>query len=223
MIKMPSFSRRKTYSLHNDKNTGEAAGGSAVVTPPVSATTAVRTNKTAKAINRFKQQNIRKSGRFKKTRFKAPNTKRDHEEPSLIASDNMVLHDMAPSTPMPSESELNMLFAQMVDELGLNKEIMWRLTPEKKWQLYLSKNMENKANMDNNHVIQPQFYIEETIHLLDLIQNMSLVEADIQNNLKIANDLKTALRSQPLRLASQPIVFDNVIICNSVLYYNSFI
>jgi hypothetical protein len=32
----------------------------------------------------------------------------------LIASDNMVLHDMAPSTPMPSESELNMLFAQMV-------------------------------------------------------------------------------------------------------------
>jgi hypothetical protein len=77
--------------------------------------------------------------------------------------------------------------------------------------------------MDNNHVIQPQFYIEETIHLLDLIQNMSLVEADIQNNLKIANDLKTALRSQPLRLASQPIVFDNVIICNSVLYYNSFI
>jgi hypothetical protein len=27
------------------------------------------------------------------------------------------------------------------DELGLNKEIMWRLTPEKKWQLYLSKNM----------------------------------------------------------------------------------
>lgn len=32
-----------------------------------------------------------------------------------------------------------------------------------------------------------------------MIQNMSLVEADIEENLKVANDLKTALRTQPLR------------------------
>ncbi|XP_011403575.1 PREDICTED: disheveled-associated activator of morphogenesis 1-A-like, partial [Amphimedon queenslandica] len=50
---------------------------------------------------------------------------------------------------------------------------------------------------------QPQMYVEETLHLLDLIQNMSLVEADIEENLKVANDLKTALRTQPLSFVLQ--------------------
>lgn len=49
---------------------------------------------------------------------------------------------LEPDLPMPAEAELNAKFAELVDELGLerqHKEAMFAMPPEKKWQIYCSK------------------------------------------------------------------------------------
>ena len=49
---------------------------------------------------------------------------------------------MEPDLPMPAEQELNAKFAELVDELDLDRphrEAMFSLPAEKKWQIYCSK------------------------------------------------------------------------------------
>ena len=49
---------------------------------------------------------------------------------------------LEPDLPMPAEAELNAKFAELVDELGLDRphrEAMFAMPPEKKWQIYCSK------------------------------------------------------------------------------------
>lgn len=59
---------------------------------------------------RFGTAKTRSSARRKRS---AHTLKHDHRQP-LIATDSMVLHELVPSLPMPSEVELNVLFAQIV-------------------------------------------------------------------------------------------------------------
>lgn len=106
-----------------------------------------------------------KSGRFKVVkkltrRYRGRRSLRHPHHRPLVSTDSMILHELIPAQPMPSEQELNAKFTAMVvginslnrylhpfltlfsvlqDELGLNREIMLKLPLQKKWQLYLSK------------------------------------------------------------------------------------
>uniref|UniRef100_A0A8I5UY33 Dishevelled associated activator of morphosis 2 n=1 Tax=Pongo abelii TaxID=9601 RepID=A0A8I5UY33_PONAB len=62
--------------------------------------------------------------------------------PEINLRDNHPLQFMEFSSPIPNAEELNIRFAELVDELDLtdkNREAMFALPPEKKWQIYCSK------------------------------------------------------------------------------------
>ncbi|KAL3874321.1 hypothetical protein ACJMK2_037352 [Sinanodonta woodiana] len=83
------------------------------------------------------------------------------------------LKSMALEIPMPSdENELNTKFEELVAELDLDKphrDALFNLPPEKKWQIYCSKT-----------------------------QIVSYNEEDIETREKLVENLKTALRTQPM-------------------------
>uniref|UniRef100_A0A8B9YKH1 Dishevelled associated activator of morphogenesis 2 n=1 Tax=Bos mutus grunniens TaxID=30521 RepID=A0A8B9YKH1_BOSMU len=62
--------------------------------------------------------------------------------PEINLRDNHPLQYMEFSSPIPNPEELNIRFAELVDELDLtdkNREAVFALPPEKKWQIYCSK------------------------------------------------------------------------------------
>uniref|UniRef100_A0A8C5VFZ8 Dishevelled associated activator of morphosis 2 n=1 Tax=Microcebus murinus TaxID=30608 RepID=A0A8C5VFZ8_MICMU len=62
--------------------------------------------------------------------------------PEINLRDSHPLQYMEFSSPIPNPEELNVRFAELVDELDLtdkNREAMFALPPEKKWQIYCSK------------------------------------------------------------------------------------
>uniref|UniRef100_F6STI0 Dishevelled associated activator of morphosis 2 n=1 Tax=Callithrix jacchus TaxID=9483 RepID=F6STI0_CALJA len=62
--------------------------------------------------------------------------------PEINLRDNHPLQFLEFSSPIPNAEELNIRFAELVDELDLtdkNREAMFALPPEKKWQIYCSK------------------------------------------------------------------------------------
>uniref|UniRef100_A0A673T9V4 Dishevelled associated activator of morphogenesis 2 n=1 Tax=Suricata suricatta TaxID=37032 RepID=A0A673T9V4_SURSU len=62
--------------------------------------------------------------------------------PEINLRDNHPLQYMEFSSPIPNPEELNVRFAELVDELDLtdkNREAVFALPPEKKWQIYCSK------------------------------------------------------------------------------------
>uniref|UniRef100_A0A8C0U3Y5 Formin GTPase-binding domain-containing protein n=1 Tax=Cyanistes caeruleus TaxID=156563 RepID=A0A8C0U3Y5_CYACU len=62
--------------------------------------------------------------------------------PEINLKDNNPLQFLEFSVPIPSAEELNARFTELVDELDLtdkNREAMFALPPEKKWQIYCSK------------------------------------------------------------------------------------
>ncbi|OQR72434.1 disheveled-associated activator of morphogenesis 1-like, partial [Tropilaelaps mercedesae] len=64
---------------------------------------------------------------------------------------------------MPNdEAELNTKFAEIVDELDLtdSKKAMFSLPAEKKWQLYISRKMEQMQHAVVGHH-QPDLYLEK--------------------------------------------------------------
>jgi len=66
------------------------------------------------------------------------------------------------SSPIPNQEELNVRFAELVDELDLtdkNREAVFALPPEKKWQIYCSKKKEQE---DPNKLATswPDYYID---------------------------------------------------------------
>lgn len=61
---------------------------------------------------------------------------------------NGTLATLEPDLPMPPESELNQMFAELVDELDMDRkhrDTMFSLSPDKKWQIYCSKKRVSKT------------------------------------------------------------------------------
>ncbi|GFW68595.1 disheveled-associated activator of morphogenesis 2 [Trichonephila clavipes] len=120
---------------------------------------------------------------------------------------NLQPHPLTPTQPMPDEEELNAKFAELVEELDLTaskKEIMFNLPPEKKWQLYLSKKMEQ----DEPTTHYPDYYIEKVISMSMLL--FPREEEEIMARAKLLDNLKTALRTQPNRPGHQHSLVDAV-------------
>lgn len=107
---------------------------------------------------------------------------------------NLQPHPLTPTQPMPDEEELNSKFAELVEELDLTaskKEVMFNLPPEKKWQLYLSKKMEQ----DEPTTHFPDYYIEKVSSMAMLL--FPREEEEVLVRAKLLDNLKTALRTQP--------------------------
>uniref|UniRef100_A0A8C7TGF6 Dishevelled associated activator of morphosis 2 n=1 Tax=Oncorhynchus mykiss TaxID=8022 RepID=A0A8C7TGF6_ONCMY len=94
--------------------------------------------------------------------------------------DSVPLQLLEFSAPMPPAEELHARFSELVDELDLtdkNREAMFALPAEKKWQIYCSKKK-----------MQTLFAFDEE-------------EMEMRN--KVVEDLKTALRTQPMRFVTR--------------------
>uniref|UniRef100_A0A674IPB0 Dishevelled associated activator of morphosis 2 n=1 Tax=Terrapene triunguis TaxID=2587831 RepID=A0A674IPB0_9SAUR len=107
--------------------------------------------------------------------------------PEINLKDNNPLQFLEFSVPIPPAEELNARFSELVDELDLtdkNREAMFALPPEKKWQIYCSKKK------------------MQTLYAFD--------EEETEMRNKIVEDLKTALRTQPMRFVTRFIELDGL-------------
>ncbi|XP_076359239.1 disheveled-associated activator of morphogenesis 1-like isoform X2 [Tachypleus tridentatus] len=108
---------------------------------------------------------------------------------------NLQPHLLGPTQPVPGEEELNVKFAELVEELDLTaakKEIMFSLPPEKKLQLYLSKKSEQQQTSSAHF---SDYYVER-------VNSMSMLlfprdQDEIALRIQLLDNLKTALRTQP--------------------------
>ncbi|XP_030580849.1 disheveled-associated activator of morphogenesis 1 [Archocentrus centrarchus] len=118
---------------------------------------------------------------------------------------------MEPTLPMPPSQELNAMFMELVDELDLTEEhkaAMLDLPAKKKWQIYCSKKMEAEEN--KGATSWPEFYIDQLRSLAARKTLLALVDEEDQGSYKIAESLKTALRTQPMRFVTRFIELDGL-------------
>ncbi|XP_046849776.1 disheveled-associated activator of morphogenesis 1-like isoform X2 [Xenia sp. Carnegie-2017] len=116
------------------------------------------------------------------------------------------VHTLECSTPMPDEQEVNTKFAELVEELdltGSNKQAMFDLPLEKKWQLYQSKKKDQPSTTD-----YPEYYIDRMSSLNSLY--FSRNDEEIETRTKLVDDLKTALRTQPISFVNDFIEKDGM-------------
>uniref|UniRef100_A0A8C4L3J4 Dishevelled associated activator of morphogenesis 2 n=1 Tax=Equus asinus asinus TaxID=83772 RepID=A0A8C4L3J4_EQUAS len=110
--------------------------------------------------------------------------------PEINLRDNHPLQYMEFSSPIPNPEELNVRFAELVDELDLtdkNREAVFALPPEKKWQIYCSK---------KKHDLHPLYLPQmQSLYAFD--------EEETEMRNQIVEDLKTALRTQPMRFVTR--------------------
>lgn len=104
-------------------------------------------------------------------------------------------------TPMPNEVELEEKFAELVDELDLtgdHRKAMFELSAEKKWQIYCSR---SKKVQNINSTCHPEYYIDR----VNTFNNMYYQKTDdeISERTKFFEELKTALRTQPMSFVQQ--------------------
>ncbi|KAK7103370.1 disheveled-associated activator of morphogenesis 1-like [Littorina saxatilis] len=103
--------------------------------------------------------------------------------------------------PMPTdEAELNAKFEELVVELDLDKphrDALYSLPPEKKWQIYCSKKRDVDSSTQNN----PGSYIEKIKAMSPVCCDMT--EEDDDSRTKVVDNLKTALRTQPMSFVVQ--------------------
>lgn len=125
--------------------------------------------------------------------------------PEIDLRDNHPLQYLEFSSPIPNPEELNVRFAELVDELDLtdkNREAVFALPPEKKWQIYCSKRKEQE---DPNKLATswPDYYIER-INSMAAMQNLfEFDEEETDTRNQVVEDLKTALRTQPMRFVTR--------------------
>uniref|UniRef100_A0A8C8REJ1 Dishevelled associated activator of morphogenesis 2 n=1 Tax=Pelusios castaneus TaxID=367368 RepID=A0A8C8REJ1_9SAUR len=129
--------------------------------------------------------------------------------PEINLKDNSPLQFLEFSVPIPPAEELNARFSELVDELDLtdkNREAMFALPPEKKWQIYCSKKKEQE---DPNKLATswPDYYIDR-INSMAAVSSLLHEETEMRN--KIVEDLKTALRTQPMRFVTRFIELDGL-------------
>ncbi|CAO2607345.1 Disheveled-associated activator of morphogenesis 2 [Lemmus lemmus] len=125
--------------------------------------------------------------------------------PEIDLRDNHPIQYLEFSSPIPNPEELNVRFAELVDELDLtdkNREAVFALPPEKKWQIYCSKRKEQE---DPNKLATswPDYYIER-INSMAAMQNLyEFDEEETDTRNQVVEDLKTALRTQPMRFVTR--------------------
>ncbi|KGL89539.1 Disheveled-associated activator of morphogenesis 2, partial [Charadrius vociferus] len=98
------------------------------------------------------------------------------------------------------------------DELDLtdkNREAMFALPPEKKWQIYCSKKKEQE---DPNKLATswPDYYIDRINSMAAMQTLYAFDEEETEMKNKIVEDLKTALRTQPMRFVTRFIELDGL-------------
>uniref|UniRef100_A0A5F8GV30 Dishevelled associated activator of morphosis 2 n=1 Tax=Monodelphis domestica TaxID=13616 RepID=A0A5F8GV30_MONDO len=132
--------------------------------------------------------------------------------PEINLRENHPLQFIEFSAPMPPAEELNARFAELVDELDLtdkNREAMFALPLEKKWQIYCSKKKEQE---DPNKLATswPDYYIDR-INSMAAMQTLYVFdEEETEMRNKVVEDLKTALRTQPMRFVTRFIELDGL-------------
>uniref|UniRef100_A0A2K5NFP9 Dishevelled associated activator of morphosis 2 n=1 Tax=Cercocebus atys TaxID=9531 RepID=A0A2K5NFP9_CERAT len=125
--------------------------------------------------------------------------------PEINLRDNHPLQFMEFSSPIPNAEELNIRFAELVDELDLtdkNREAMFALPPEKKWQIYCSKKKEQE---DPNKLATswPDYYIDRINSMAAMQSLYAFDEEETEMRNQVVEDLKTALRTQPMRFVTR--------------------
>ncbi|NXB25727.1 DAAM2 protein, partial [Rhagologus leucostigma] len=103
-------------------------------------------------------------------------------------------------------------FHDLQDELDLtdkNREAMFALPPEKKWQIYCSKKKEQE---DPNKLATswPDYYIDRINSMAAMQTLYAFDEEETEMKNKIVEDLKTALRTQPMRFVTRFIELDGL-------------
>uniref|UniRef100_A0A8C6PLN1 Dishevelled associated activator of morphosis 2 n=2 Tax=Nothobranchius furzeri TaxID=105023 RepID=A0A8C6PLN1_NOTFU len=116
------------------------------------------------------------------------------------------------SSPMPPVEELHARFSELVDELDLtdkNREAMFALPDEKKWQIYCSKKKEQE---DPNKLATswPDYYIDRINSMAAMQTLFAFDEEEMEMRNKVVEDLKTALRTQPMRFVTRFIELDGL-------------
>ncbi|KAM9666993.1 disheveled-associated activator of morphogenesis 2 isoform 1-T1 [Trichechus inunguis] len=125
--------------------------------------------------------------------------------PEINLRDNHPLQYMEFSSPIPNPEELNVRFAELVDELDLtdkNREAVFALPPEKKWQIYCSKKKEQE---DPNKLATswPDYYIDRINSMAAMQSLYAFDEEETETRNQVVEDLKTALRTQPMRFVTR--------------------
>uniref|UniRef100_A0A671PEE9 Disheveled-associated activator of morphogenesis 2-like n=1 Tax=Sinocyclocheilus anshuiensis TaxID=1608454 RepID=A0A671PEE9_9TELE len=98
------------------------------------------------------------------------------------------------------------------DELDLtnkNREAMFALPAEKKWQIYCSKKKEQE---DRNKLATswPDYYIDRINSMAAMQTLFAFEEEEMEMRNKVVEDLKTALRTQPMRFVTRFIELDGL-------------
>ncbi|KAM7229141.1 hypothetical protein CapIbe_019257 [Capra ibex] len=125
--------------------------------------------------------------------------------PEINLRDSHPLQYMEFSSPIPNPEELNIRFAELVDELDLtdkNREAVFALPPEKKWQIYCSKKKEQE---DPNKLATswPDYYIDRINSMAAMQSLYAFDEEETEMRNQVVEDLKTALRTQPMRFVTR--------------------
>ncbi|MGH0149479.1 UNVERIFIED_CONTAM: hypothetical protein FKN15_035437 [Acipenser sinensis] len=153
------------------------------------------------------------------------------ELPEINLKDTVPLQFLEFSVPMPPAEELHTRFSELVDELDLtdkNREAMFALPAEKKWQIYCSKKKDELDLTDKNREAMfalpaekkwqiycskkkeqedpnklatswPDYYIDRINSMAAMQTLFAFDEEEIEMRSKVVEDLKTALRTQPMR------------------------
>uniref|UniRef100_A0A8C9R7K3 Dishevelled associated activator of morphosis 2 n=1 Tax=Scleropages formosus TaxID=113540 RepID=A0A8C9R7K3_SCLFO len=95
------------------------------------------------------------------------------------------------------------------DELDLtdrNREAMFALPAEKKWQIYCSK----KKDPNKLATSWPDYYIDRINSMAAMQTLFAFDEEEMEMRNKVVEDLKTALRTQPMRFVTRFIELDGL-------------
>jgi dishevelled associated activator of morphogenesis len=110
------------------------------------------------------------------------------------------IHQMEATLPMPPESEVDEKFSKMVEELGLSQALMHDLTTEKKWMIYCSRMQDIASGPPTSNA---EHYIQAVSDISQRLSQGTTEEADSEDNIKLANDLRTDLRTQPIKFVEK--------------------
>ncbi|XP_067883881.1 disheveled-associated activator of morphogenesis 2 isoform X1 [Heterodontus francisci] len=114
--------------------------------------------------------------------------------------------------PIPPADELNARFAELVDELDLtdkNRDAMFALPAEKKWQIYCSKKKE-QDDPNKQATSWPDYYIDRINSMAAMQTVFAFDEEEMEMRNTIVEGLKTALRTQPMRFVMRFIELDGL-------------
>ncbi|XP_044581625.1 disheveled-associated activator of morphogenesis 1 isoform X1 [Cotesia glomerata] len=114
----------------------------------------------------------------------------------------LTLQAMTPTLPMPAEEELNKMFLELVDELDLtqaNRQAVLALPANKKWQIYCSRKGNDTLDNGGLRTTDLSGDPEDYINRIRVIASTTFSEdaEELSNQMRQAEALKTALRTQP--------------------------